>query len=162
MIKVDKYFNTDFSKSVACYKLAGNLQHEVKIFMVRLTKTGNFGAITARIISPFLGTGTLLISLILRVGSVVEPIFGMFVDLGAALVCLSTLPLLNFLQRFVHIFRNLRGNGKKIPVDLFKVGLVATFGGIISPKAAYDKLSDRCDERINKPLFGSKRMVEVK
>lgn len=138
---LEKYIHSDFRKSAYCIGLADNLHHEVKANMTKLAWNGKLGNLSARVVSPFVGVGTLLASLCLRIGSIVEPIIGILADIGATIIFCSIRPLVNILFRVGHIFRNLFFTPKRIVGDVIKVGLVAGIGGIIAPESAYDNLS---------------------
>ncbi len=140
-MNIDTYIQSDFCSSGYCSTLASDLNHEVKVKMIKLSEKGTFGNIAARVVSPFVGAGTLLASLCLRIGSIIEPFIGILADIGAAIIFRSSRPLYGSLIRCGHIFRNLFYNIPHIVRDIVKIGLVAGVGGIIAPKPAYNTLS---------------------
>ena len=140
-MNIDTYIFSEFVKSGYCSNLASNLNFEVKDEMIKLSLNGKFGNYAARVISPFVGLGTLLASLCLRVGSIVEPIIGILVDICVAIAFRNSRPLYSCILRFGHIFRNLCYNTGYIVRDVIKIGLVAGIGGILAPEAAYNGLS---------------------
>lgn len=132
----------NFEMSKLCNSLAYDLKAEVKINMTRLARTGVAGNLAARLISPLVGTGTFVLLAALRVGSVVEPIFGIISDIIEAIAkrdanCLGRA----FIVRPIDFGRNLLFSCLWIPGELFTVGLFSGLGGILAPEKAYYHLT---------------------
>jgi hypothetical protein len=133
---LQKYMGSNFASSIYCARLATNLRDQVQVGMLNLLDSKG-GPIIVRILSPFVGLGAFLASLCLRIGSLLEPIFGLFVDVGAALIFLSPEPLFNLKNRCIVERMICKVTPGAFLVDLFKYGLVVGIGGIVDPRPAY-------------------------
>lgn len=130
-----RYEESHFFQSKYCDQLAYTLNTKVHNKMQKWNKAGTSGKIGAHLASPFVGLGTCLASICLRIGSIIEPIIGIFADFGASIYYRSSNPLKNIASRFKQAGIHLPKNILYILRDTLFVGVASGIGGIFSPKA---------------------------
>lgn len=138
---LESYLNTSFCESKFFSNNIEILKFKIKSKAVRLMREGTLGVVLVRAASPLMGAGTLLGSLCLRIGSIIEPIIGILADIGAAIFFRSNQPLANIPFRCRHILPNLLNQIGGAAKDIVFIGIGVGVGGMILPLAACDCLS---------------------
>ena len=141
MIPISK---EEFTNGSVSYHMEYNLLFSVNKNMSKLSERGTSGKIASRIAAPFVYTGTLLISLALRVAWIVEPIIiGIGADIVIAVKDREPKSLSNICWRPVQVGRNFLAAIILSLSDSVVLGSGA-ITGIASPKVANGFLTYYC------------------